>query len=88
MIENLYKQNNNRLIELQTENRLLKQEIYNLKLSKPNDLVLEIVNKNNRNSILTNKQENNELSNSQSTDQQQKENKKSTFSNVKQMFIK
>ena len=80
----MWKQSNSRLLELQSQNRLLKQEIYNLKLSKPTDY-LDIVNNNKKNLILNKSGENGELS-VQSNDQ--KENKKSAFSNVKQMFIK
>lgn len=80
----MWKQSNNRLVELQTENRLLKQEIYNLKLAKPTEL-LDIMNNNKKNLLILNKQsENGEVPSVQPTDQ--KENKKSAFLNVKQMF--
>lgn len=73
-------------MELQTENRLLKNEIYKYKLAKPTEF-LDVLNNNKKNSVLNIKQENGDLLNTQSNDQQ-KENKKSAFSNVKQMFIK
>lgn len=78
----MWKQSNNRLVELQTENRLLKQEIYNLKLAKPTEL-LDIMNNNKKNLLNKQSGENGEVPPVQPD---QKENKKSAFLNVKQMF--